>query len=120
MSKILAIPLVLAATSCSPPADTIQLPCGGKLPVFALRGPSRALSDLEAEGLAFAKSNPAAPQVAFARAHDNWLAFKAGYRPGDQIRASMTRGFKDRMHTSGYALSRDGCVVTNFVLTITD
>ena len=121
MRKIIAALFLLGATACSLPLpDVSQASCDGGPGLYHLSGPSRSLEDLELEGIAFAKQNPATPQVAFAKAHSNWLDLKAAYLPGDKIRASMTRGYKNQVHTTGYAISRDGCVVKNLVLTITD
>jgi hypothetical protein len=85
-----------------------------------LHGPFRSVSDLEAEGLDYAARNPAVPQVPFAKANPAWQELKNAYRAGDVIRASFTRGFKDRVHTTGYALSRGGCVVHHMALSIAD
>lgn len=87
---------------------------------MTFNGPNRDLPSLEAEGLAFAASNPAIAQVPFAKANKAWLEIVQNYRPGDTIRAYTTRGIEDRIHTTGYALSRNGCVVTYMYLSIGD
>jgi hypothetical protein len=120
MSRFLVIPFFLVATSCGVPPEVTQLPCKAKGPLMLLSGPNRSISELEAEGLALAATNPNMPQVAFARASEAWLEVKANYQKGDTIRAFTTKGFKGRPHAAGYALSRDGCVVAGVVVSVAD
>jgi hypothetical protein len=107
------------ADQAAPPESTQQF-CRDRGSTVFLHGPLRSISDLEEEGLDYAARNPAAPQVPFAKANSSWQELRDAYRPGDVIRASFTRGFEGRVHTTGYALSRGGCVVHHMTLSIAD
>ena len=88
--------------------------------LVSLYGVPRTILDLEREGSEFAARNPATQQVPFARANRTWESMKQTYRPGNTIRAATTPGIDGRVHTTGYALSRNGCVVALMVLSIVD
>ena len=119
MKYLIAIFIAFTAASCeSKPVDTTQYMCVGRSLPKILTGPSRSLADLEKEGLRFTATNPNIPQVPFARAHPKWLKIKEHYRKGDLIRAFHTIGFEGRIFTTGYALSRNGCIVEDMTLSI--
>ena len=135
MRNSVAIPilLILLASGCrqEPPQPyrplglhsaptSSQKYCEDEKFFISLYGEPRSIPELEKEGLEFAARNPATVQVPFAKANRTWESLKRSYRPGDTIRAATTSGIGGRVHTTGYALSRNGCVVTLMVLSFID
>ncbi|MDR0183229.1 hypothetical protein [Lysobacter arvi] len=81
-------------------------------PAMRFTGPDISLEELEIVGRKLAASNPAAPQVPFALANENWLWLRAQYRAGDRIVAfEGPPGHDGQPFAWGYALLRGQCVV---------
>jgi len=81
-------------------------------PAMRFSGPDISLEELELVGQKLAASNPAAPQVPFALANENWLWLRAQYRAGDRIVAfESPPGHDGQPFAWGYALLRGQCVV---------
>ena len=93
-------------------AGAASTTCERADPTTRFSGPDLSLTDLERIGYTLAASDPDAPQVPFAKAHKDWLWFKAQHRPGDRILAfEGPRGHDGLPFAQGYALLRGHCVV---------
>ena len=110
MRKIVATVALIFSTSCAHGA--VKTRCD--LPHQSIRfyGPSLSVMELEQLGREFAAKNPAAPQIPFAYAYQNWEWLKAHHQPGDRIQEfEGPRGHDGKPFAWGYALLRGKCLV---------
>jgi hypothetical protein len=98
------------------PAVGEALRCQSTDARFRLSGhPDISLSDMERLGYRPLLPNRPASTIPWPGGHENWLAFKSAYRPGDRIRPyELSFKLGERPFQSGYALMRGDCLLLIF------